>query len=131
MAIIYVRSWETGYYFDMATKKVSHEDRLEAQQKMAAKELKVFNLVKKLIDKADIEQLLKMGTPKDEYDPESRHISLALLREGFKKLSTTEIAYIVALVFHMEFHQWTKPIRYFAVHFDLAKEIHNKIKDLA
>jgi hypothetical protein len=114
----------------MGTKKVTHEDRLEAKEKLAAKEQRVFQMVKKILDKADLEDLLKMGAPKDEYDPESRHIAVALIHEGGKKLSPSKIAYIIALVFHMEFHQWTEPVRYFGSYFEIAGEIQARLHDI-
>lgn len=114
----------------MGTRKVTHEDRIEAQQKLAAKEQRVYQVVKKIIDKADPEDLLKIGAPKDEYDPESRHIASAIVHEGGKKLSPSQIAYIIALVFHMEFHQWTQPVRYFGSHFELGAQLQAKLVDV-
>jgi len=114
----------------MATKKITHEDRMENQQKLAAKEQRVYQMVKKILDKADPEDLLKMGAPSDEYDSESRHIATALIREGGKRLGPTKIGYIVALVFHMQFHQWTEPVRYFKLYFEVAEQIQARLVDV-
>jgi hypothetical protein len=131
MSLFYGSISEIGYYFHMATRKVTHEDRIESQQKLAAKEQRVYQMVKKILDKADLEDLLKMGAPSDEYDSESRHIAKALLREGGRKIPPTKVAYIIALVFHMQFHQWTEPVRYFGSYFDVAHQIQAKLQDIA
>jgi hypothetical protein len=113
----------------MANKKNS-EDRIAPPEKLEALEQRVFIVVKHLVDKADLEQLLKVGAPSDEYDPESRYIAKEIVSEGYKKVGVTAIAHIIALVFHMEFQRWGEPVRYFSIYFDLAKEIQAKIQKL-
>ncbi len=112
----------------MAIKKNTHKDHMVTrEEKLAAKELRMFNFLKKIIDKADLEQLLKMGAPKDEYDPETKLLANRLVRENYQKMTVTDLANVIALVFHMQYHEWTKPVRYFSQFFDVAKEISQKV----
>jgi len=62
--------------------------------------------VKKLLDKYDLEGLLKMGCPKDEYDPEARQITILILGRYTlpdKNVTEKNICEIVANVFNKQF----------------------------
>lgn len=108
----------------MVSKKSSPENPLQ---------IKIFKVVKAVIDKADPEQLLQAGAPKDEYDPESRDVAMGVYREGGKKLSlgTTELAHILGLVFHWHFQPWGRPVRLFSLYFEMAKELQEGLAKIA
>jgi hypothetical protein len=97
--------------------------RLERRKDLEALEQKVYLVVKKVIDKADPESLLKMGAPKDEYDSTSAFIAKAIVREGSGGIQLTGLAYIIALVQHIEFEEWTKPMAVHGQHFAIAGKL--------
>jgi hypothetical protein len=69
-------------------------------------ETQIKEKVKELLDKYDLEGLLKMGCPKDEYDPEARKITTLILgRYTLPKKNITEknLCEIVANVFNKQF----------------------------
>ena len=112
----------------MAIKKNKHKIQRDAA------ESKLFLQVKLFIDKADIECLLKAGAPKDEYDPLSKEIAQAILREGGYQstkftMGETDLAYIIAFVFHRAFGQWTRPIRLHSIHFETAKQLRAALRN--
>jgi len=88
-----------------------------------------FPIVKKIVDKYDPEVLLKMGCPEDEYDPISSDITDAINREkGFGKvslISTSFIANIISLSFHIAFGIWGDKVRYhkYKLSYKIAKEL--------
>jgi len=96
------------------------QGRLKKPETANPTEQKVFLTVKKVVDKADPESLLKMGAPKDEYDTPSRYIAQAIIREGTGGLSRTQLANILALTFHLEFNMWGSPIVLHGLYFDVA-----------
>lgn len=73
---------------------------------MTMPEIQIKEKVKKLLDKYDLEGLLKMGCPKDEYDPEARKITTFILGrytlQG-KNLTEKNLCKIVADVFNKQF----------------------------
>jgi hypothetical protein len=79
-------------------------------------EAAAYPVVKRVVDKHDPESLLKIGCPKDEYDPISRNITKAINREkGFgqvTRISESEISNIIALSFYISFHAWGSPVEY-------------------
>ena len=93
---------------------------MDRQKKLDTLEQKVYLVVKKAIDKADPESLLKMGAPKDEYDSASKLIAQAIVREGSGGIQRTELAYIISMTFHLEFDLWSKPMMVHGLHFDVA-----------
>jgi hypothetical protein len=97
--------------------KSSRKDTTSAQEKA------VYQVVKRVIDAVDPESLLKLGCPKDEYDSTSVSIAKAIVREGAGGLQLTGLAYIVALVLHMEFDLWTKPVTIHGLHFSIAEKL--------
>jgi hypothetical protein len=99
------------------------QSRLDHRRKLEALEQKVYLAVKKVIDASDPESLLKLGAPKDEYDSTSHIVAQAIVREGGSGLNRTELAYIVALTFHIEFNQWTHPVHIFGTYFDIADKL--------
>ena len=83
----------------------------------------VFPVVKKVLDKHDIETLLKHGFGSaDEYDLESLKVMDAIHREG--PVTKNGLARIIRLVFHYSYHSWTMedmdPIKHFM---PMAKEL--------
>jgi len=66
---------------------------------------KLFSAVKRVVDKHDPQRLLKLGAPKDEYDPESGLVADAIMREG--PVGMHGLARIFQVVFHYHFASWT------------------------
>lgn len=97
--------------------------RTNLQKDLAVVEQKVYDVVKKVIDKTDPESLLKMGAPKDEYNSPSALIAKAIVREGGGGMQLTGLAYILALVLHMEFEMWTRPVTLHGQHFEIAGKL--------
>lgn len=100
----------------MRESRINHKIRLEAQ------EHKIFLIVKKIIDQADPESLLKLGCPQDEYDTASKWIASAIIREGAGS-SVTSLAYIVALALHAEFDMWSRPVTLHEQHIQIARKL--------
>jgi len=100
----------------MENKRKEHAIRLETLEN------KVFAVVKQVTDKTDPEMLLKVGAPSDEYDPISRRIAEGWVRCG-NRVSETGLAHIIALQWHYSFGDWTKPVPFFSVYFEMAKEM--------
>lgn len=67
----------------------------------------IFPVVKAVVDRHDLESLLKLGSPADEYDRESQEIVDALYREG--PMTVRELAYALQHVFHHSYGMWTTP----------------------
>ena len=61
----------------------------------------MYHTVKKVIDGLDLYGFFKMGAPSDEYDSESREISLRINVDS----SADEIAFIISDVFTKSFSQ--------------------------
>lgn len=97
--------------------------KLQSRQQLEALEQRVYLVVKKVIDKADPDSLLKLGCPKDEYDTLSNIIARAIVREGMGGMNRTGLAYIVALAHHAEFGLWRDPVRLHGQHFDIADKL--------
>ncbi len=92
---------------------------------LEALENKAFIVVKEVIDRNDPEALLKIGCPSDEYDPVSRCIATcwAGYVMGRNQVSETGLAHVIALQWHYSFGDWTQPVRFFSVHFEMAKQM--------
>jgi hypothetical protein len=101
----------------MTDKRKEHALRLEALEN------KVFAVVKGVTDKTDPEMLLKVGAPSDEYDPISRRIAEGWVHNGQGRVGETGLAHIIALQWHYSFGDWTKPVPFFSVYFEMAKEM--------
>src|SRR5208282_3171171 len=86
-------------------------------------ENKAFTVVKELVDRYDPEALLKIGCPSDEYDPISREIAEGWMKNGRDRVGETGLAHIIALRWHVSFGDWTKPVPFFSVYFEMAKEM--------
>jgi hypothetical protein len=99
----------------------SANQRKEHALRLEALENKVFAVVKGVTDKTDPEMLLKIGCPTDEYDPISRRIAEGWVREGGQRVGETGLAHIIALQWHYSFGEWTKPVQFFSVYFEMAK----------
>lgn len=100
----------------------AQQDRIDYAKRLAEFQAKIYGVVKPLVDKYDVEQLLSMGCPKDEYDPISQRITDGICMNGGKP-SETGLAHIIALQFHYSFGQWSKPVSYFSVYFKMAEEL--------
>jgi hypothetical protein len=90
-------------------------------------ETAAYPVVKRVVDKHDPEALLRIGCPKDEYDPISRNITKAINREkGFGQItciSESEISNIIALSFYIDFGQWGRRIRYHKLYNEVAADL--------
>jgi len=54
--------------------------------------------VQRILDEEDLEGLLKMGAPKDEYEPEARRIANAIGHLNAEQLTVDRVAHIVSTV---------------------------------
>jgi hypothetical protein len=86
-------------------------------------EPQIFIFVKQVIDKYDVEGLLRVGCPGDEYDPISKVIAERWVSEGGNSLDETRVAHIIAFAFHSAFRDWSHPIHLHAVDFEQAREL--------
>jgi|SRR5665213_1760769 len=68
-------------------------------------ENEIYPIIKKLIDEDDLESLIKLGAPTDEYAYECREITQAIIREG--PVTFIGLAKIIRLVFFYKFNSWT------------------------
>lgn len=94
----------------------------------------IYETVKSVLDEADLESLLKMGCPDDEYDPESKMIAQEIGRfMGIKRVmpipSSREIGYIISYVMHGYFHETWTPVVYFPRHAHLGDEISRRLAE--
>jgi hypothetical protein len=99
------------------------DQRKEYALRLEALENRVFAVVKKVTDRTDPEMLLKVGAPGDEYDPISRRIAEGWVHNGRGRVGETGLAHIIALQWHYSFGDWTKPVPFFSVYFEMAKEM--------
>jgi len=99
------------------------DQRKEYALRLEALENRVFAVVKKVTDRTDPEMLLKVGAPGDEYDPISRRIAEGWVHNGRGGVGETGLAHIIALQWHYSFGDWTKPVPFFSVYFEMAKEM--------
>lgn len=72
----------------------------------------VYEVVKPVIDRYDIESLRKMGAPEDEYDHISREIAEAIVSEGGSFIGVEGISNILTLIFHINFQGYSTAVRY-------------------
>lgn len=103
----------------------SREERFAASEKKRREaEESVIAVVKPVLDKYDPEQLLCMGAPRDEYDPEAKLIASAVVREGMNRMSVQELGTLIANAWHYEFGSWGTTVGYHGVYYRMAEEIH-------
>jgi len=81
----------------------------------------LYAAVKKVVDFYDPERLLRLGAPKDEYDPISKRISDGIWREH--PVSVDELAHSIALNFHFSFRSWGDFVKLHIIDFDMAEDI--------
>ena len=81
---------------------------------------KTFVILKKHIDRMDYYGLLASGAPQDEFDSESREISIRI-QHG---LSTQEIASIIAQVFNATFDKKDDATVFLPVAQQIKNELH-------
>jgi hypothetical protein len=99
------------------------DQRKEHALRLEVIENRVFMVVKEVTDRNDPEMLLKVGAPSDEYDPISRRIAEGWVHNGQGRVGETGLAHIIALQWHYSFGDWTKPVQFFSVYFEMAKEM--------
>jgi hypothetical protein len=105
--------------------KMTREERFTAWiEKMLKAEEAIVAVVKPVVNKYDPEQLLKMGCPADEYDPECVLIAKAIVREGLNRMSVQELGTLIANAWHYEFGMWGTTVGYHPVYYKMAEEIH-------
>jgi hypothetical protein len=77
------------------------------------------NMVGNVMNEHDPEGLLKMGCPKDEYDPEITEIAAAI----HLTMGVNEIWIIVCNTLHWYFGDHSLPVLYWNKHRDIAADI--------
>ena len=112
-----LKSLGIAVLFGMTDQREQHALKLETLEN------KAFTVVKGVIDRNDPEMLLKVGAPSDEYDPISRRIAEGWTHNGRGRVGETGLAHIIALQWHYSFGDWTKPVPFFSVYFEMAKEM--------
>lgn len=106
------------------SEKTGRQIRFEDEQLQTADaEAEVYSILKPIIDKHDLEQLLTLGAPADEYEPTCKRIAKEIVRERSNRLSEVELGNLLALAWHMEFRMWGDQVRYHEKFFEVAKEI--------
>jgi len=111
------------YHVNMSTEKTREQRFADWTEKMQRTEAEIIAVVKPVVDKYDPEQLLKMGCPSDEYDGECKLIAGGIVREGMNRMTEQELGNLIAFAWHYEFGSWGTPVRYYAMFYEMAKEI--------
>lgn len=88
-----------------------------------------YAIVKPIIDKHDIEGLLKIGCPQDEYDSLSKSIADVIVREGGNRLTVDELGNLLTFAFHQDFQPWSEPVNYHVTFKLIAAELHSLLPD--
>lgn len=88
-----------------------------------------YAIVKPIIDKHDIQGLLKIGCPEDEYDSLSKSIAEAIVREGGNRVTVEELGNLLTFAFHQDFQPWTEPVNYHVTFQLIAAELHPLLPD--
>jgi len=106
------------------SENMTREERFAAWiEKMLKAEEAVAAVVRPVVNKYDPEQLLKMGCPGDEYEPECVLIAKAVVREGLNRMSEQELGTLIANAWHYEFGAWGTVVRYHPIYYKMAAEI--------
>ena len=79
----------------------------------------VIDAVRKCVNEYDPKQLLDMGCPADEYEPEIRDIA----RDYRKNITRHEMWILVCNVLHWHFGNRDEPVLYWRGHFSLSDAI--------